>query len=505
MTTQRRRVYRWVKTLPYASLIQGGLTAGTAAVLGVFVLYFNKIPTKWGFLMVVAIIAAFGVMVIGNLKKILLAVILIDIPLRWDIYFGAQIEAPPLGMRLGWMVALTSAALAGLYLLYILQELVKPGSQPRIVFRENLPLTLYMVFVCLSVFVAHYTLGALYQVFFLAQMYLLYLYIATAIREREEIVFIMLFLLAGLVFEGLIMIGQIFFGLQINFGGIVTVIWTDEGRRAAGTLGSPNVAAGYLGLLIAPAFSLLFTNLRRLYKLLALAAFGLGLIGLGLTLSRGGSIAMSVSMAIFVLIAAWRGKLPVWVPIALVAVAATVLLLFADVFLAQFTGVRSDAALARIHLMQIAFNMIANNPLLGIGANNYAINIRNYLLPGLTGEFIYTVHNKYLLVWAETGIGGIAAFLWFLIAIIRRGWALWRRNDALLSPLALGIMAAVIGQMIHMLVEIFDSRTQVQALWLVAGLLVAMQTISKDRTSNSPDFETQTTGVAGLRRLKDKS
>ncbi|MEW5829408.1 MAG: O-antigen ligase family protein [Chloroflexota bacterium] len=505
MTTQRRSLSGWVKNLPYASWLQWGLAAGTALVLGVFVLYFYKIPTKWGFLIVVAIIAAFGVMVVGNLKKILLAVILIDIPLRWDIYFGVQIESPPLGMRLGWMVALTSAALAGLYVLYILQELVKPGSQPRILLRENLPLTLYMLFVCLSVFVARYTLGALYQVFFLAQLYLLYLYIATAVREREEIVFILLLLLAGLIFEGLIMIGQIFFGLQINFGGIVTVVWTDAGRRAAGTLGSPNVAAGYLSLLIAPSFSILFTDLRKTYKLLALAAFGLGLIGLGLTLSRGGWIAMALSMAIFVLLATWRGKLPVSVPIALVSAAGIILLLFADVFLAQFTGGRTDAALARIHLMQIAFNMIANNPLLGIGANNYAINIRNYLLPGLTGEFIYTVHNKYLLVWAETGIGGIAAFLWFLIAIIRRGWTLWRRNDALLSPLALGIMAAVIGQMIHMLVEIFDSRTQVQALWLVAGLLVAMQTISKDRTSNSPDSGSQTTGVAGLRRLKDKS
>jgi O-antigen ligase len=458
------------------------MAVGTALALGVFVLFFYKIPTKWGFLIVVAIMAVFGVMVVGNLKKILLATILVDIPLRWDIYFGVQIESPPLGMRLGWMVALTSAALVGLYLLYILQELVKPGSQPRIILRENLPLTLYMCFVCLSVLVARYTAGALYQVFFLAQMYLLYLYIATAVREREEIVFIILFLLAGLVFEGLIMIGQIFFGLQINFGGIVTVVWTDEGRRAAGTLGSPNVAAGYLSLLIAPAFSILLTNLAKPYKLAALAAFGLGLIGLGLTLSRGGWIAMALSMGIFVLVATWRGKLPVWIPIALITAAAMILLLFADVFLAQFTGGRTDAALARIHLMQIAFNMIADNPFLGIGANNYAINIRNYLLPGLTGEFIYTVHNKYLLVWAETGIGGIAAFLWFLIATLRRGWTIWQRNDALLSPLALGIMAGVTGQMFHMLVEIFDSRTQVQALWLVAGLLVAMSTIAPQET-----------------------
>src|SRR5439155_18314025 len=92
----------------------------------------------------------------------------------------------------------------------------------------------------------------------------------------------------------------------------------------------------------------------------------------------------------------------------------------------------------------------------------------------------YTVHNKYLLVWSEAGIGALLAFLWFLGSTLRRGWSLWRRDDPLLSPLALGLTAGIIGQTVHMSVDIFQSRPQIQLLWLVAGLLVAMQNVARE-------------------------
>jgi O-antigen ligase len=469
-----KRFYQQFSRDSLSRIIQWGAVIAVGMVLGLLIIFLYKFPPKFAPLVLIGVMGIFGVMIIGDIKKILLAAILIDIPLRLDIYLGSSVLNPPLGMRFGWMIALTSAALAGLYVLHMVKEFVKPGSQPKILLRENLPLTFYIFFVTLSIVVARFKVGSLYQIFFLAQMYFLALYFASLVRNRDEILFVMAVLLIGISLEGLVMIGQMFFGLNIQFGGISTVVWHEGGRRAAGTLGSPNVAAGYLTLFLAPALSFLFTDTSFLYKGLAFFAYCLGAAGLLLTQSRGGIISMIISTAILILAATWRGKLPVWILIGGVIVGGILLLVVSDILISKIFGARTESALARVHLAQIALRVIAKSPIFGVGANNYALNINDVLTPELSGEFIYTVHNKYLLVFAETGIGGILSFLWFLLATIRRGWNIWMQKSPLYSMLALGIAAAIIGQMVHMTVEIFDSRAQVQPLWILAALIVSM-------------------------------
>ncbi len=127
--------------------------------------------------------------------------------------------------------------------------------------------------------------------------------------------------------------------------------------------------------------------------------------------------------------------------------------------------------------MKLTLRMIEDNLVRGIGANNFAIMIKQYATPEFAGEWLYVVHNKYLLVWAETGIGGLLAFIAFLVVTVRRGWQCWKSKDRFLSPLALGFTAAIIGQMVHMLVDLFSARPQVQSLWLIAGLIAAMHNI----------------------------
>jgi O-antigen ligase len=98
----------------------------------------------------------------------------------------------------------------------------------------------------------------------------------------------------------------------------------------------------------------------------------------------------------------------------------------------------------------------------------------SYLTSEFRRGFLYTVHNKYLLVWSEIGIAGLLAYLAFLFGALRKGWACWKQNDGLLSTLALGFTAAMIGNMVHQSVDIFHDRAVTQLLWLVAGLLFAM-------------------------------
>jgi hypothetical protein len=96
----------------------------------------------------------------------------------------------------------------------------------------------------------------------------------------------------------------------------------------------------------------------------------------------------------------------------------------------------------------------------------------------LTSDFSYTwihvVHNKFLLVWAEMGTVGLLAYLWFLFDTLKRGWRVIQANEPYLSPIALGLVAAILGWIVHMQVALFHDSIQVLTLGLVVGLIAAM-------------------------------
>lgn len=75
-----------------------------------------------------------------------------------------------------------------------------------------------------------------------------------------------------------------------------------------------------------------------------------------------------------------------------------------------------------IPLMRLAFSVIADHPILGVGSNNFPVAMLGYLSGELRSQlaFRFIAHNKCLLIWAETGIVGLAAFLAFLFGALRR-------------------------------------------------------------------------------------
>ncbi|MEW5961182.1 MAG: O-antigen ligase family protein [Chloroflexota bacterium] len=399
-----------------------------------------------------------------------MAIIILDIPLQLDVYLNYQTEAAALGAFGGLNISITTAALIILYALWFSGLLIRADSQPRLSLRSSLPLLPYLGFVALSLVIARDVTLSLFQIVFLWQTFLLYLYIAASIRTRGDVTFIVKMLLICLAFESLIMIGVYFTGHDLNMSGISTKVDADFGRRAGGTFQSPNSAAAYLSLLLAPAFSLLLTDSERWMKRLAALAFGLGTIALILTLSRGGWLALLLAGAMLYL-AAWRRG---WLaPSTRVAVAAVVGLLALIFYVFVFSRVSRDDG-GRLILMDLAFRIIRDHPLSGVGANNFVLLIRRYATPDIENAWLYTVHNMYLLIWAETGLGGLLAFVFFLVVTLQRGWQCWKLQDRFLSPLALGFAAAIMGHMAHMFLDFFNDRPDTQLLWLISGLIVAM-------------------------------
>ena len=253
----------------------------------------------------------------------------------------------------------------------------------------------------------------------------------------------------------------------------------DANGRVEGTLGSPNTAASYFAVMLPVVLGVLLTRWPARYRMLAVLALGLGVVGLVLTMSRGGWLSTAVAVA-FLCVAAWlRGRLSLLVPAAMLLSGLSVYLLFSQPITDRLFQDDNGAARSRLPLMSMSFRMFEMPPLFGVGPNNQTVAMRPYAQSAaFRGGFVYVVHNRYVQVLVETGIVGLLAFLFFLFSTLRRGWRAWICDAGNLSAVALGLTAGLLGDMIHMNMDTFSGRFQVQQLWLVAGLIIALSRLT---------------------------
>jgi O-antigen ligase len=130
--------------------------------------------------------------------------------------------------------------------------------------------------------------------------------------------------------------------------------------------------------------------------------------------------------------------------------------------------------------------MIGEHPILGVGLNNYSVALPQYAGPEFTGAFLSTVHNKFVLTWAETGIFALVALLAFLGAVLTAGFRLARSPDPVIAVVAIALTAGLVGQLIHMNVDIFKGRPQIQLLFLVGAVMSAMSSSLRRPASSLP-------------------
>jgi putative inorganic carbon (hco3(-)) transporter len=479
--------FTWSRMAPADHVSAMHLAVGgvVGIVLGIYTLGIAVIPTQWVPLFILAVLCPFIAMVVGSVRRLFLMIIMLDIPFQLDVYLAYRYDA---GKAIGGLIiSASTVSLVILYALWFAASLARREQRPRrrIWTGPTLWLTAFLAFTTLSLVAAHDVMLSIYELFLLIQMFLLYIYVVATVRSREDIRFIVTMLLAGVVLESLVIVGLKFVGHSISFAGISASIMGDI--RQAGTLKSPNRAASYLTLFLALSVSIFLTELPRFYKRLAAFTFGLGTTALVMTLSRGGWIAFVLSLMFLYFLALRQRRLSIKAPLIAAVVLLLLSILFQDVISARLYGDDQGAAYSRVPLMKLAIKIIEDNPVLGVGTNNFAAVVQQYTTPDFDGEWITVVHNKYLLVWAETGLGGLMTFLLFLGTTIRKGWQCWKLNDRLLSPISLGLTAGVVGRTGHMLVDVFNGRMELQSLWLVAGLIVAISNIGA--TANNDGIE----------------
>lgn len=235
-----------------------------------------------------------------------------------------------------------------------------------------------------------------------------------------------------------------------------------EGRRVAGIIGgifeNPNDLALHLVTMIPISVGLLFATRSLLKKAAYILCSLLMVIGVVVTFSRGGFIALVGSICFLIWKLTPRGR-PVVVVLGLLTILAMVSIA-PSAFRSRIATTQDESAMARFDDLKRSVFLMVRHPLLGIGMGNYS----------LYSNRAKATHNSYTQVGAELGIVAAICYLLFVVAPLKPLRAIERENVGIKKKprfyyLAIALQASLIG---YMIASFFAS---VAYLWYVYYLV----------------------------------
>jgi O-antigen ligase len=296
----------------------------------------------------------------------------------------------------------------------------------------------------------------------------------TAVDDRRDAVRILATVVAG--------------GAIAAVSGILTApdASADTYARAAGTVGDPNelAAALVVGLALAAAFA---GNraFARPWRIVSLTIAVLCLLGILLSLSRGGLIGV-VALVVMGLLVGGRWRKQLLAGALALAVAAVGYFAFVASLPATERVLNVSGGTGRLDLWTVATRMIDANPLTGVGSGQFQVASIHYLLrPGALqrGDLIISTpkvaHNTYLEVITEIGIPGGILFVAIALFCFGCACAAIRRfeqiGDERMEILTRGFVAGLGAYFVTIL---FISENVSKLLWTLLALGPAMLAVA---------------------------
>jgi O-antigen ligase len=193
------------------------------------------------------------------------------------------------------------------------------------------------------------------------------------------------------------------------------------------------------------------------FKLPLAALLSLMLVVELATLSRSGLVGLAAGLVILAfpyrhLLVSSALLVPLAAVVFLLALVVSTRLDFFETVLRQRTQTGGRSTSVHFEVYDFVPDVLAQNPLLGLGLNNFSV---YYEL--VTGRTDWGPHSFYVALLVETGIVGTALFAAFVVFLFRRlgvarrlGRALAAARDPLAArvrPLAWGLTAALVGTM----------------------------------------------------------
>jgi O-antigen ligase len=447
--------------------------------LGGLAVFARELPTKWAGALVMTLVAAVFVLLLGDIKKTILIAFVVDLALGFDV--ALQSRDWHLSGPTGYLISLMTIVLVLGYTMW-LAEL----STSKVYWFKSMtvPLLVFIFLALVSVFQSVDVTFSMASIFLLIQVFLMYFYIVNHVTTWSDMRLIIIVWAVCLALEGTLMILQYFTGLSLNLAGVTSRALLDttasvNSVRVGGTLGGANGAAIWLTPTLAVTLGayLWYSAMRLPGRLLMLLAFPLGVGALILTFSRSGWASFTLAMLILGSLALIRRGASRKRLMFVASIGLVFLVLFSSLMIRRFTADDRGSAESRKAHETMAYDMIADQPLTGVGISNFDLRKFEYVpleLMGVHRKYVYVVHNHYLLIWSEMGILALAVFVWILLAAavqcIRR---LGPRSGLATYLLSASLLAALAGYSLHMRTDVFTTRMPVQLLWFMVALITA--------------------------------
>jgi O-antigen ligase len=261
-------------------------------------------------------------------------------------------------------------------------------------------------------------------------------------------------------------------------------------NRLSGGAGDPNFTAAVLVAAVALAlFIALSPGRTRSFRLVTLATSGLCVVGIFLTQSRGGVIALGVVLILSLVFAGRARSQVIGVALLIGSTAVVYLVLLAPAQgVARLSDIRGGGGTGRIDLWAIATQVFRAHPINGVGLDNFTVVSPTYAALTDTNlpraDIVVArrspVHNTYLEVAAELGVVGELLLLGLFgtaLEATRRGVGrLAARSDGSLELAGRGLFVGACGLLTAF---VFLSAETEKELWITLGLLLAFGNVTR--------------------------
>ncbi len=294
---------------------------------------------------------------------------------------------------------------------------------------------------------------------------------------------------------------------QWFFGAPPLATWVDQESSLANTtrvysyLGNPNLAAAYLIPAVPLSLSAIFAWPHWGPKLLATVMFVANAVCIVLTFSRGGWIALVLSLAISALLLLYwvLPQLPIfwrrWAFPILLGGGGAILLVgviavqpLRDRVFSMFASRKDSSNNFRINVWEAVKEMIRARPLTGIGPGHGTFNkiYPLYQRPKFSALSAYSIYLEHLV---EFGIFGFTCFIALIVTVLQQGWVQVQRmrQERLVQGFWLiAALSGIVGLLAHGAVDTVWYRPQVFTLWWLMVAIVTSYFVPTPDASHAP-------------------
>ncbi len=450
-----------IELVKKSKAIQIILFVSLSAALGLLFFVLAELPIEVWWLVILGIFFPFTLLIAGNVRHLLMSGLVLLMPLHIDMNFYHTFEEQAGAHTMG--VSAVDIFALMLFFLLILELAGKRKTTFYFYPRLAIPTILYIEVCVLTLLWAPRMDLAVMQIYTMLKLFFLFLVLANHIRDVQDIRLLAWALAFIVGLQSFIGVLQMIKGGTLGLAFFGEPVIREEGAgpwRVMGTLGHPNRLGMFLEILLPMCFALFLIEKQKLMRFFAISVFGLGIVALIMTGSRGAWVSFTFALAILFYFAikskAMRFSSLIGPGIAALILITIMTFAFSDMIEERLYGEDHGSAMSRIPMMQIAFNLIQDHPIGGVGINNYAEVMQQYndtILGRRFGTIPRPVHNMYLLVIGETGLLGFGMLLSMMIMFGATLLKSIKSENRTISLINIALLAGLGAMCVHGMVD----------------------------------------------------